>query len=88
MPTDYALWRSSFGQTGPDLAADGNGDESIDAADYVLWRDNFAGGGGGAAGSSIVGAVPEPASGLLLIAAVFSGVVVSRTRCGRTPRRS
>jgi hypothetical protein len=85
---DYALWRSSFGQTGPDLAADGNGNETIDAADYVLWRANFGSGAGSAAEASIVGAVPEPASGLLLIAAVFSGVVVRPTWRWRMLRRS
>jgi hypothetical protein len=76
---DYAFWRSSFGQTGPDLAADGNGDESIDAADYVLWRANL---GPRAAGTEalLVASVPEPTSGLLLIVALFSGLAVSRTR--------
>jgi hypothetical protein len=85
---DYALWRSSFGQTGPNLAADGNGDESVDAADYVLWRANFGAGGAAAAAPSIVGAVPEPSSGLLLIAAVFSGLIVSRTKRVQVLRRS
>ncbi len=74
--TDYDAWRSAFGQSGPDLAADGNGDERIDAADYVLWRDNFGGGAGSVLplGSSIGGSVPEPASSVMLIAAIFSGV--------------
>jgi hypothetical protein len=35
---DYSTWRSSFGQTGAGLAADGNGNGVVDAADYVLWR--------------------------------------------------
>jgi hypothetical protein len=80
---DYTVWRNSFGLTGPDLAADGNGDESVDAADYVLWRANLAPGGGTA---SVVGAVPEPASGLLLIGAIFSGLVFRRSRRGRCVR--
>lgn len=79
---DYPLWRNSFGLTGPALAADGNGDESVDAADYVVWRANSGPGTGGAAGASIAGAVPEPSSGLLLIAAAFAGLVVRRTRHG------
>ncbi|HJQ80817.1 MAG TPA: hypothetical protein VJ828_12715 [Lacipirellulaceae bacterium] len=77
---DYASWRSSFGQSGPDLPADGNGNGTVDAADYVLWRANFGPGAG--AGPSIVGAVPEPATGMLLIAAILSGVIFGRTRRG------
>jgi hypothetical protein len=79
---DYVLWRNSYGLTGPDLAADGNGDESIDAADYVLWRANFGLVAGSTTDASIVGAVPEPATGMLLIAAVLSGVIFRRTRRG------
>jgi hypothetical protein len=78
---DYDSWRSQFGQSGPDLAADGNGDERVDAADYVLWRDNFGGGvGSGSSLGSSMGAVPEPAIGMLLIAAAVSGVVFNRSR--------
>jgi hypothetical protein len=84
---DYDAWRSAFGLFGPDLAADGNGDERIDAADFVLWRANFGGAGSGSAlGLSFGSAVPEPASGILLIAAILSGVVVKRTRRGRALR--
>jgi hypothetical protein len=83
---DYDVWRSGFGQSGPSLAADGNGDDRVDAADYVLWRDNFVGGAAASAfsiGSSFGSSVPEPASGMLLMAAVFSGVLFSRNRRGR-----
>jgi hypothetical protein len=81
---DYAAWRTSFGLTGADLAADGNGDESVDAADYVLWRANVGPGAGGAAEPLIAGTVPEPSSGLLLIVAVFSGLAVRRSRHNST----
>jgi hypothetical protein len=77
---DYVVWRSSFGLTGADLAADGNGDESVDAADYVLWRANSSAAAGGAAGALIAGTVPEPSSGLLLTAAAFSGLVLRLRR--------
>jgi hypothetical protein len=85
---DYDVWRSGFGLTGPDLAADGNGDERIDAADYIVWRANFDGGAGSgsALGSSFGSSVPEPASGILLIAAVFSGVCFRPDRRARTLR--
>jgi hypothetical protein len=75
---DYAVWRNSFGLTGADLAADGNGDESVDAADYVLWRANSSAAAGGAAEALI--AAPEPTSGLLLTAAAFCGLVLRRSR--------
>jgi hypothetical protein len=87
---DYTAWRNSFGLTGADLAADGNGDASVDAADYVVWRDNFVGvaGGGSSLGSSIGSSVPEPASGVLLIAGSFFGQAGRRTTRGRIIRRS
>ncbi len=38
---DYAIWAATFGQTGPDLAADFDGNEDIGAGDYALWAANF-----------------------------------------------
>jgi hypothetical protein len=39
-PSDYQVWKQSFGQTGERYAgADGNGNGVIDAADYTVWRD-------------------------------------------------
>ncbi len=55
--TDYAIWRSTFGQTGFGRAADGNGSQAVDAGDYVLWRHSAAGSGSSAV---IDNAVPEP----------------------------
>lgn len=49
---DYSLWRGHFGSTS-DLAADGNGNGVVDAADYVIWRQNLP-----APGIT----VPEPAT--------------------------
>ena len=42
MSETMLLWRSTFGQAGPGLAADGNGNGVVDAADYVVWRTNLA----------------------------------------------
>jgi hypothetical protein len=39
---DYAKWKASFGPFSG--SADGNGDWSIDAADYTIWRDGGPGG--------------------------------------------
>ncbi len=41
-----------FGQTGTDLAADGDGDGVVDQADYDLWMANFGKTGGGAGSTS------------------------------------
>jgi hypothetical protein len=84
---DYEFWRSSFGMTGASYFADGNIDGIVDAADYTIWRDNFglalpASGDGpeeiGSGGLS-VGAVPEPASLVLLLVTGF-GLVFHRFR--------
>ncbi|TWT76918.1 Calcium-dependent protease precursor [Posidoniimonas polymericola] len=38
---DKQLWRSTYGATGSNLAADGNRDGRVDSADYSLWRENY-----------------------------------------------
>jgi hypothetical protein len=38
---DYVVWRKTLGQTGPGLAADGDGDLDVDQADYQIWYTNF-----------------------------------------------
>jgi hypothetical protein len=35
---DHDLWRGTFGQSGEGLAADGNEDGVVNAADFVNWR--------------------------------------------------
>ncbi|MEX0611537.1 MAG: glycosyl hydrolase family 18 protein [Pirellulales bacterium] len=66
---DYLVWRSTMGQSGILLAADGNGNGEIDDGDYDVWRAHFgesvAGSGSGSATSG-QNAVPEPKSLLLL----------------------
>jgi len=57
---DYAIWQLNFGSSYP--AADGNGNGVVDAADYVLWRNNLPPPGNGAS-------VPEPASAVMLMIA-------------------
>jgi len=68
-PADHAVWRDDYGVAfnaaaglTPSLAADGNGDGRIDAADYVLWRSRAA---------APVAAVPEPLGVWLLVAAAL-----------------
>ena len=55
-PTDYTVWKSSFGDTvAAGSGADGNGNGVVDTADYAVWRDNMGtslglGGGAGSMG--------------------------------------
>ncbi len=60
---DYVVWRNSLGQSGPNLAADGNRNNQIDAGDYDVWKSNFGNvfaGHGSGAGEQPSLAVPEP----------------------------
>lgn len=51
---DYDLWRTTFGSV-TELAADGNGDDVVDAADYVFWRMLFVRTPGDSNGNGSVG---------------------------------
>jgi hypothetical protein len=64
---DFVAWMSSFGSQS-DLDADGNENLVVDAADYVIWRQNATSGGGA------ISTVPEPnsASLLCILALLFS----------------
>lgn len=66
---DYTVWRDTLGST-TELDADGSGNGVVDAADYLVWKLYFGavvpGPASGAGASLSVGAVPEPASWLLL----------------------
>jgi hypothetical protein len=64
---DYVVWRNTLGQTATGLLADGNGNGVVDAGDYNVWRANFGRSVGGVGvGSAALGAVPEPASWVML----------------------
>jgi hypothetical protein len=69
---DYVVWRKAMGQTGPGMAADGNGNNQIDTGDYNVWRahagQSVTGSGSGLGAGA---AVPEPSSLLLLLAGAF-----------------
>jgi hypothetical protein len=38
---DYAVWRQMDGQSGPSLAADGDGNQVVNQLDYDFWRQRF-----------------------------------------------
>ena len=54
---DHGLWRSMYGQTGTGLAADGNGDDIVNIADYLIWRNDEQ-----ASASTASAAVQSPSS--------------------------
>lgn len=67
---DYSLWKVMFGST-IDLRSDGNGDQVVNAADYVIWRNALGnsatplgGVGGIASGMPQVGSDGVQSSGL------------------------
>ena len=68
------MWRDTFGSES-ELAADGNRNGVIDAADYNIWRDNFA----NTAGAS----VPESTSVALLLTGAF-WLVIRSNRLARS----
>ena len=76
---DYVVWRKLNGASGANLPADGNLNGQVNAADYAVWGANY---GRGSWSQSGVGAtapnVPEPAAGLLLLAAAISLIAMSR----------
>ena len=87
---DYVQWRQSFGST-TNLDADGNLNGIVDAADYVIWRNNFGqslpSGSGSGLGLSLGGAVPEPASAIMLVTAA-GALLTARVRAPRAARRA
>jgi len=87
---DYTVWRDTLGST-TDLRA--NGDDTgasagvIDGADYLAWKTHFgiaAGSGAGAipATSAVVeAAIPEPATGRLLLTLAAILAMANARRC-------
>jgi hypothetical protein len=77
---DYTVWRDSFGQTGMNLWADGNGDTHVDSTDFGIWKQDFGQTLGGGANAITV---PEPRTGLLLVLVVLTEV--AQFRCPIKP---
>ena len=75
---DYVVWRDSFGATGPDLMADGDGDMEITADDLAIWRSHFAPAGGSSLSQGEL--IPEPASVSLFLMAVAAILACSQRR--------
>jgi PEP-CTERM motif len=71
---DYVVWRKTLnGSASPQgSGADGNSSGTIDAGDYTYWRARFGNAAPGS-GASVGGAVPEPATLVLMMLAAAGG---------------
>jgi hypothetical protein len=80
---DYVVWRRELGQTGPGLAADGSGNDVVDEVDLAIWQSRFGETAPPvpAAGFS-AGAIPEPATLALFLAALYA--LAAPRRLGRS----
>jgi hypothetical protein len=79
---DYVVWRNTLGASRPNYSgADGNGSGIVDQEDHAVWRANFGEMLPAAAGS-LVAAVPEPVT-VVLVGVGLVGVVVVSRRCVR-----
>jgi pectate lyase len=74
---DYTVWRNNFGGTAlpfNETASIG----TVDEADYQAWKDNFGATLENNGGGSANNAVPEPASGIMLLAAIVITLAMLR----------
>jgi hypothetical protein len=72
--SDYTVWRNTLGQ-GVNLAADGDGNQWIDAADLAVWKTHFGetvGGGASNALDEASAVVPEPTTVVILFAGILT----------------
>lgn len=80
---DYVVWRNNKGlMSGATVSqGDGTGDGAVTDADYSYWRARFGNTSG--SGASAGGAIPEPATSLLLLLAYFATTFVGTGRSFR-----
>jgi hypothetical protein len=78
---DYVYWRKATDAGLDDLPNDNDDAGPVGTAEYSLWQTNFGAGASGGGGST--GAVPEPASGVLLLVAAGCYWSAKRKRTGR-----
>jgi glucose/arabinose dehydrogenase len=81
---DYVLWRKSLGQSGANLAADGDGNGFVNQLDYNFWQARYGKTVPTGAGSGTN--VPEPTLFASLIAALLISLQHTFLRIGRGKR--
>jgi hypothetical protein len=73
---DLLLWHMSYGRSGLDLAADGDDDGDVDGNDFLVWQQTL----GMMTVTPEARGVPEPGSGMLMLAAAGSAARNRRRR--------
>ncbi|QDU88837.1 hypothetical protein Pla175_22210 [Pirellulimonas nuda] len=76
---DYTVWRDQRGATLL-TSADGNGDGQVDELDLTVWKLQFGQSAASAAARAASAAVPEPATAVILLAALAACVAPRRRR--------
>jgi hypothetical protein len=84
---DYVVWRDNLGASEGTLLNDIDGG-AIDQDQYDTWRVNFGATASGTLAAFEESAVPEPASGILLIAASFSVTCFRSRRIWNVPKHA
>ena len=68
---DFLIWQRGLGVGATNAAGNADGDADVDAADLAIWKTQF---GTGVPAVGAIGAVPEPAGGvLIMLAAITAG---------------
>jgi len=72
---DLAEWKMGFGTSGTAAKGDGDADADmdVDGADFLVWQQEL-----GSTGASAIAAIPEPATGLLVVLAIAACSTVAR----------
>jgi T5SS/PEP-CTERM-associated repeat protein len=78
-PEDLAVWQMNFGtMVPPGTLGDANGDGLVDGADFAIWQQQLGTTPAVAASGSAAGAVPEPSTIVMLVAALAAPLGLRR----------
>lgn len=81
--SDYAAWQNQFSSSGPfpiaAAYADGTRNGTVNAADFVFWRDRL-----GASAVGLRGPITVPEPPMLTLVVLAAMLVLSRMRCDRS----